>query len=93
MDAGKYTVKAIFINSYGIKSQITSKELTIAVTKPYAPEVSMYSGTYTEPNEIEINPQEDQKCTIPWMAVNQLRPADYIRDLSECHLVRAILNL
>lgn len=59
LDAGKYTVKAIFINSYGIKSQITSKELTIAVTKPYAPEVSMYSGTYTEPNEIEINPQED----------------------------------
>ena len=59
LDAGKYIVKAVFINSYGIKSSTASKELTIAVTKPYAPEVSMYSGTYTEPNEIEVELQEN----------------------------------
>lgn len=59
LDVGNYKVKAIFINSYGIKSEIATKEFKIVVTKPYAPQVSLYSGTYQDAQTIEIEVQEN----------------------------------
>lgn len=54
LDTGNYTVTAIFVNEYGIKSDVVSQNFDIDVIKPPAPEVSVYSGEYTAPVMVEV---------------------------------------
>ncbi len=54
LDTGNYTVCAIFINGYGIKSEVVSANYDIDVIKPIAPEVVTYSGDYTTPQLIAV---------------------------------------
>jgi len=54
LDTGNYTVTAIFVNEYGIKSDVVSQNYDIDVIKPPAPEVTVYSGEYTAPVMIEV---------------------------------------
>ena len=59
LDTGNYTVTAIFVNEYGVKSDVVSQNYDIDVMKPAAPEVNTYSGDYTVPTMIEVaEPQE-----------------------------------
>ncbi len=54
LETGKYTISAIFVNQYGIKSDVVKKTYNIDVLKPIAPEVQTYSGEYTTPTLIEV---------------------------------------
>ena len=62
LETGEYTVKACFINDYGIRSEVVTNTYTIDVLVPAAPEVSVYSGDYYEPYMIAAEAAED--CTI-----------------------------
>ncbi len=53
LETGTYTVKACFVNDYGIKSDIVTNTYRIDVIMPTPPEVSVYSGDYYEPYMIE----------------------------------------
>lgn len=54
LEEGSYTVSAMFVNSYGISSQVVAKSYFIDVAKPSAPEVETYSGEYSSPVLIRV---------------------------------------
>lgn len=58
MDSGVNEVKAIFINSYGLISEVATREFTIQVVIPYPPEVDLYDGTYNTPEKIVVDVPE-----------------------------------
>lgn len=62
LETGTYTVTAFFVNDYGIKSSMASSTYQIDLMVPSAPEVSMYSGDYSEPGVIEA--QASEECNI-----------------------------
>lgn len=62
LENGDYTVKVLFINEYGIQSECITKEYHIDVAIPLAPEVSVFSGSYTKPMMIEV--QVPQDCSV-----------------------------
>lgn len=62
LESGDYTVNAVFINDYGIRSEVVSKSYHISLEIPNAPEVTLYSGEYTEPMMISVEGQEG--CSI-----------------------------
>ncbi len=62
LETGTYTVKAFFVNDYGMKSDVVTNTYKIDVLIPSAPEVSVYSGDYYEPYMIEALAAED--CRI-----------------------------
>ncbi len=61
LESGYYTVKAIFVNSYGLVSDIVSKQYEINVTVPPKPVISVVSGTYDYPELISVEVPEG--CT------------------------------
>lgn len=54
LETGKYTVSALFINIYGIESDIAVKEYYITLERPEQAFVSLESGTYYEPAMISV---------------------------------------
>lgn len=58
LENGDHTVSALFINDYGIRSEVVSKSYHINLEVPGAPEVELYSGIYTQPMMISVNRQE-----------------------------------
>ena len=54
LESGYYTVKAIFVNSYGLVSEMVSQQYEINVTIPPKPEISVASGTYEYPEVISV---------------------------------------
>lgn len=54
LESGKYVIKAIFINTYGIQSDVVTMEYNINIIPPEAPTINLDSGTYDEPQLIEI---------------------------------------
>jgi hypothetical protein len=62
LETGEYTISAVFINDYGIESEVVSKQYVINLEVPNAPEVALYSGEYTEPTMITVEGSED--CQI-----------------------------
>lgn len=62
LETGEYTISAFFVNDYGIKSEIVTKQYFIDIPIPTAPEVSVYSGEYDLPMLIEV--QVDSGCTV-----------------------------
>lgn len=54
LESGYYTVKAIFVNSYGLVSEMISQQYEINVTVPPAPVVSVETGTYQQPQVITV---------------------------------------
>ena len=54
LDAGEYTIRAIFVNDYGIESEIVTKTYSISLPVPNPPEIELYSGEYTEPSMITV---------------------------------------
>ncbi|MDD6491979.1 MAG: chitobiase/beta-hexosaminidase C-terminal domain-containing protein [Firmicutes bacterium] len=54
LESGKYQISAIFINDYGIRSDVARKWYVINLTVPEQPEVLLYSGDYYTPTKIEV---------------------------------------
>lgn len=61
LESGYYTVKAVFVNSYGLVSEVISQQYEINVTVPPKPVISIASGTYTTPEVITVEVPEG--CT------------------------------
>ena len=53
LDGGTYQVQAIFINGYGVSSEVASAMYVIELATPDEPEISVESGTYYTPQMIE----------------------------------------
>lgn len=54
LETGYYEICALFVNEYGIKSEVVKKTYVIDVFKPVAPEVETYSGEYSRPEVITV---------------------------------------
>lgn len=55
LEDGDYTVKALFVNAYGVVSDCVTKEYHIEMEALSVPEVSTVSGEYQFPVNIEIS--------------------------------------
>lgn len=53
LESGEYQIAAVFINDYGIKSQVGRSWYVINLTVPDPPELLIYSGDYHVPTKIE----------------------------------------
>lgn len=62
LETGRYEISAMFVNEYGIKSEVVAKTYVIDIIKPSAPEVDNYSGDYTTPTMITV--QVPMDCTV-----------------------------
>lgn len=62
LDNGYYTVKAIFVNSFGLMSDIVTKKYEVNVLIPDAPVVTPASGVYNSPENIVV--QIPEACRI-----------------------------
>ncbi|MCH5269810.1 MAG: chitobiase/beta-hexosaminidase C-terminal domain-containing protein [Lachnospiraceae bacterium] len=54
LDTGTFVITAMFVNEYGISSEVVAKTYIIDIMKPPAPEVETYSGEYTSPTMIKV---------------------------------------
>lgn len=59
---GEYNVRSVYINDFGICSDIVEEQYVVEVTKPKEPEVELDSGQYTTPQKIVVN--VPQGCTV-----------------------------
>ncbi len=58
LDTGSHTVSAIFVNSYGVASDVLIQKYVIEIQRPAAPEISVYSGQYSKPVSITVDVME-----------------------------------
>lgn len=54
LDSGAYQISALFVNQYGVKSDIATERYYIDVSRPEAPAVEPLSGTYEKPGLISV---------------------------------------
>ena len=54
LESGKYQISAVFVNDYGIRSEVSRNWYVINLTIPDPPEVLLYSGDYHVPTWIEV---------------------------------------
>ena len=54
LESGDIHVSAIFVNQYGLRSEVVSRDYSILVTMPKAPEVNYDTGSYDSPKLIEV---------------------------------------
>ncbi len=52
---GEYTVAAVCVNRFGVKSRVVRREYTVEPAKPDAPEVITPEGTYNSPTLIAVS--------------------------------------
>lgn len=62
LENGTYVIRAMFVNGYGVQSETAASAYNIDAAMPLAPDVSVYSGIYTVPTQIEVAEQED--CVV-----------------------------
>ncbi len=55
LEAGEYTIKAMFVNTYGMKSEIVTQRYYINLSAPEDPVVNPESGNYSEPVLIDVS--------------------------------------
>ncbi|MDE6363153.1 MAG: tetratricopeptide repeat protein, partial [Lachnospiraceae bacterium] len=53
LESGDYTIKAMFVNMYGIASEVETQHYHISLSAPDSPVINPDSGTYVEPLLIE----------------------------------------
>lgn len=61
LESGDYVIKALFVNMYGIESDIITKTYYINLSVPSEPDISLESGSYDEPQMLEIFHADDTK--------------------------------
>ncbi len=54
LETGDYVVSAMFVNDYGIESEIVRNSYHIDLLVPDPPKIALYSGLYVEPTMIEV---------------------------------------
>ncbi|MBE5876388.1 MAG: hypothetical protein E7290_05830 [Lachnospiraceae bacterium] len=54
LQQGDYQIKAMYVNMYGVQSEVINKSFYVKLAAPMAPEVNLDSDTYTEPTFIEV---------------------------------------
>lgn len=54
LEAGEYQIAALFVNDYGIESEVARGWYKINLTVPDPPEVMLYSGSYHVPTAVEV---------------------------------------
>ena len=62
LESGDYTISAVFVNDYGIKSEVVSKVYHVNLEIPDEPIVNLYDGEYDEPKLVKVTADED--CDI-----------------------------
>ncbi len=62
LKSGVYNVRAIYINDYGICSDVAQSQFVIEGTKPREPEIELASGQYTSPQKISVTVPEG--CSV-----------------------------
>lgn len=77
LESGYYTVKAIFVNSYGLVSDVISQQYEINVTVPVKPVISVESGTYDIPQVISVEVPEG--CTTYYTTDGSIPTRDSIQ--------------
>ncbi len=58
---GESTVKALYINAYGVKSGVANANYEIILKEAHEPKVSLESGAYTQPKMISVSVPENEK--------------------------------
>ncbi|MBE5847192.1 MAG: zinc-ribbon domain-containing protein [Lachnospiraceae bacterium] len=58
---GTCTVKALYINSYGVKSGVASADYDIILKEAHEPKISLETGAYTQPKMIVVSVPENEK--------------------------------
>lgn len=53
LESGEYQIAAVFVNEYGIRSEVARSWYVIDLTVPDAPEVTPLSGNYYQPTMVE----------------------------------------
>jgi hypothetical protein len=76
LDSGSYVISAIFINKYGISSDIATEKYNISVQIPDAPELTPTSGNFTKPCIIQASAPEG--CSIFYTVDNSAPDEDSI---------------
>lgn len=61
LESGDYVIKALFVNMYGIESEVVTKTYYINLLVPDEPDISLESGNYDTPQMIEVYHAEDTK--------------------------------
>lgn len=61
LESGDYTIKAYFVNMYGVESEMVTKTYYISLSIPDTPDVALDSGIYKKPQLIEIFHDKDTK--------------------------------
>lgn len=59
LDSGDYNIEAVFVNEYGVKSEISSGEFHIVCQEVEAPRLNTDSGEYAYPTEITVLNEDD----------------------------------
>ncbi len=54
LESGEYQIAAVFVNDYGIKSDVARSWYVINLTVPDEPKLMLYSGNYHVPTMIEV---------------------------------------
>ncbi len=54
LEPGSYVISALFVNEYGIVSDVITKSYVVEMPRPAAPEVSLYSGNYALPQFVSV---------------------------------------
>ena len=54
LKSGIHKISAIFVNEYGVVSDVAVNEYDIAFLPPTTPEISIESGVYTDPEMIQV---------------------------------------
>lgn len=60
LESGEYQISAVFINDYGIRSQVARSWYLINLSVPEAPEIPLSSGEYHFPTMIEVTAKEGE---------------------------------
>lgn len=59
LEEGEHQINAVFINDEGVRSDLISGTFKIDLSKPFAPDVNVYSGVTSIPEAIVIEVQEE----------------------------------
>lgn len=61
LESGEYTIRAMFVNMYGVQSEVVTQHYYINLSQPDSPVVDPESGKYKRPVLIEVFHDNDTK--------------------------------
>lgn len=77
LETGDYIVSALFVNEYGLESEIVRNSYHIDLLVPDSPEIALFSGLYVEPMKIEVVVPQD--CEVYYTTNGDIPTADSTR--------------